>query len=265
MTGNAAGNSLPSIGSSGALRRGQPRPIAAVRRLRVILLEPFQLLRESIQAALSSSEDLEIAVEPSGSPDSLTRLRHPPPDVVLMGADLVEADGVESVRRVVQVFAGVPVVVLAHDASPASLLAAVRAGASGHVLGSLAGTALPSAIRAAAHGWFVIDPVVARRLPEQITPPLPINGWRGPPRVDPSALRSLSRREAEVLQLLAQGMRNKEIAAALHLSLGTVKTHLRHAYRRLGSPDRVSATLAVLGVRSAGPVIQRQADDLKTG
>lgn len=265
MTGNLAESSLPSVGAGGDPGRGRLRPVAPVRRLRVILLEPFQLLRDGIQAALSTCEDLETVLEPSADPDTLTRLRHPPPDVVLVGADLAESGGVESVRRVVQVFAGVPIVVLAHDTSPDSLLAAVRAGASGYVLGSLAGSALPSAIRAAAHGWFVIDPVVIRRLPQQATPQPQLGGWPGPSRIEPKGLDSLSHREAEVLQLLAQGMRNKEIAATLHLSLGTVKTHLRHAYRRLGTPDRVSATLAVLGVRSPWTVVERQVDDLKAG
>lgn len=265
MTGNLAGSSVPSTGSGEVLGRGQPRPIATVQRLRVILLEPFQLLRGGIQAALSNCEDLETVLELSADPASLARLRHPPPDVVLVGADLAEPDGVESLRRVVQVFAGAPVVVLAREASPNSLQAALRAGASGYVLGSLAGAALPSALRAAAYGWFVIDPLVARRLPEQITPQLPFSGWQGRSPTDPRVLHSLSRREAEVLELLAQGMSNREIAAVLRLSLGTVKTHLRHAYRRLGVPDRVTATLAVLGVRSPWPVIQRQVGDLKAG
>ena len=264
MTGNPVGTSAPSIGSGGPLRRGQPRPIATGQRLRVILLEPLQLLRDGIQAALSNCEDLETILELSADPESLARLRHPPPDVVLAGADLGVPEGVESVRRVVQAFAGVPVVVLAHDASPGSLLAAVRAGASGYVLGSLAGAALPSALRAAAYGWFVIDPVVARRFPEQVAPQVPFTGSQGRPLTDPTVLHSLSRREAEVLGLLAQGMSNREIGAVLGVSLGTVKTHLRHAYRRLGTPDRVTATLAVLGVRSPWPVIPRRADDLKT-
>ena len=235
-----------------AMATSQPS-IAAARRLRVLVLEPFELLREGIQGALSGCEDLAVALDVSADGESLARAHRPPPDVVLLGTDPGRTDGLEAIRRVSQAFSGRPVVVLAQDASLDPFLAAVRAGASGYVLRSVRGAALADAVRTTAYGGSVIDPLVARRLVEQIASQPLFAGWRSRALADPSLLNSLSHREAEVLQLLAQGMSNKEIASTLRLSVGTVKTHLRHVFRKLQVADRTSAALAALRPPSPTP------------
>ena len=220
--------------------------IAATRRLRVLVLEPFELLREGIHGALSVYDDLAVALEVSDELESLARGRRPSPDVVLVGADPSRPEGLETIRRASETLAGAPVVVLAVDASLDPFLAAVRAGASGYVLRSVRGAALADAVRVTAYGGSVIDPLVARSLVEQMASQPLLGGFRGPPAADPSVLGSLSQREAEVLHLLSRGMSNKEIASALRLRVGTVKTHLRHIFRKLQVSDRTSAALVAL-------------------
>jgi len=220
--------------------------IASARRLRVLVLEPFELLREGIQGALAACDDLAVALDVSTDAESLARIRRPPPDVVLVGADPLRPEGLETIRQATQAFGGAPVVVLAEDPTLEPFLAAVGAGASGYLLRSVRGAALADAVRTTAYGGSAIDALVARRLVEQMASQPLFGALRGPPVADASVLNSLSHREAEVLQLLARAMSNKEIAAALGLRVGTVKTHLRHVFRKLQVSDRTSAALAAL-------------------
>jgi DNA-binding NarL/FixJ family response regulator len=141
----------------------------------------------------------------------------------------------------------VPLVALAQEPDLENLLTAVRLGARGYLLKSVGGAALAQAIRGMGSGGSVIDPIAARRLLDYVAsqPFLPALRHDVLDRAA-SSLRLLSTREAQVLHSLAQGLSNKEIAAALGLSVGTVKTHLRHIFRKLGVSDRTSAAVAVL-------------------
>jgi DNA-binding NarL/FixJ family response regulator len=150
-------------------------------------------------------------------------------------------------------FPDLRLIALAQEPDLNKFLAAVRLGVCGYLQKSVGGTALAEAIRSTRAGGSVIDPVVARRLLEYLAlqPFLPAS--RGGVLDQASgSLGSLSAREAQVLHSLAQGLSNKEIASALGLSIGTVKTHLRHIFRKMGVPDRTSAVVAVLrsGARS---------------
>jgi DNA-binding NarL/FixJ family response regulator len=165
----------------------------------------------------------------------------------LVDFDSAGAESREFLRRLALNLPGVPLVALAQEPDLEKFLAAVRLGARGYVLKSVGGAALAQAIRGTGSGGSVVDPVVARRLLDYVAsqPFLPALRHDMLDRAAGS-LRSLSTREAQVLHCLAQGLSNKEIAAALGLSVGTVKTHLRHIFRKLGVSDRTSAAVAVL-------------------
>jgi len=222
-------------------------PAARPRRFRVLVVEPLELVREGIHGVLAAEEDMSVlaAADPDGR--SLSRAREFAPDVALVDFDSAGAESREFLRRLALNLPGVPLVALAQEPDLENLMAAVRLGARGYVLKSVGGAALAQAIRGTGGGGSVIDPVVARRLLDYVAsqPFLPALRHDMLGRAAGS-LRLLSTREAQVLHSLAQGLSNKEIAAALGLSVGTVKTHLRHIFRKLGVSDRTSAAVAVL-------------------
>jgi DNA-binding NarL/FixJ family response regulator len=222
-------------------------PAARPRRFRVLVVEPLELVREGIQGVLAAEEDMSVLAAADSNVRSLSPAREFAPDVALVDFDSGGAESREFLRRLALNLPGVPLVALAQEPDLQNLLAAVRLGARGYLLKSVGGTALARAIRGTGSGGSVIDPIVARRLLDYVAsqPILPALRHDVLGRAAGS-LRLLSTREAQVLHSLAQGLSNKEIGTALGLSVGTVKTHLRHIFRKLGVSDRTSAAVAVL-------------------
>jgi DNA-binding NarL/FixJ family response regulator len=222
-------------------------PAARPRRFRVLVVEPLELVREGVHGVLAAEEDMSVLAAADPDVRCLSRAREFAPDVALVGFDSAGAESREFLRRLALGLPEVPLVALAQEPDLENLLAAVRLGARGYVLKSVGATALAQAIRGTGSGGSVIDPIAARRLLDYVAaqPFLPALRHDLLGRAAAS-LRSLSARETQVLHSLAQGLSNKEIAAALGLSVGTVKTHLRHIFRKLGVSDRTSAAVAVL-------------------
>jgi DNA-binding NarL/FixJ family response regulator len=222
-------------------------PAARLQTLRVLVVEPLELVREGIHGVLAAEEDMSVLAAADPDVRSLSQAREFAPDVALVDFDSAGPDSREFLHRLALNLPGVPLVALAQEPDLESLLTAVRLGARGYVLKSVGGVALAQAIRGTSSGGSIVDPVVARRLLDYVAsqPFLPALRDNVLGRAAGS-LRLLSTREAQVLHSLAQGLSNKEIAAALGLSVGTVKTHLRHIFRKLGVSDRTSAAVAVL-------------------
>jgi len=169
------------------------------------------------------------------------------PDVAVVDFDPSGTESREFFRSLATDLPGVPLVALAEEPDLEKFLAAVRLGARGYLLKSVAGNRLAEAIRGTSDGGSVVDPIVARRLLDYVASQPFLPALRGNILARAAgSLGSLSLREEEVLHSLAQGLSNKEIAAALGLSVGTVKTHLRHIFRKIGVSDRTSAALAAL-------------------
>ncbi len=153
------------------------------------------------------------------------------PDVVLMDLRMPGTDGVAATARIRKEKPGTNVLVLTTSDSGADILRAVEAGATGYVLKDAPREELYGAIRAAAEGKPLLAPDVAAHIVERVR-------W-------PSE-ESLSGREVEVLELVARGKGNKEIARSLWISEATVKSHLLHIYDKLGAADRASAVAAAM-------------------
>jgi DNA-binding NarL/FixJ family response regulator len=160
------------------------------------------------------------------------------PDVVLMDVRMPNLDGVEATRRLVEGGSAARIVILTTYDLDECVLAAIRAGASGFLLKDVQPPQLVEAIRVVAAGDALLAPSVTRRLLERFASTLP-NLDSGPP----PALQALTERELEVLQLLASGYSNAELAKRLFLSEATVNTHVSSVLRKLSLRHRVQAVI----------------------
>jgi DNA-binding NarL/FixJ family response regulator len=203
--------------------------------LRVVLADDQEMVRAGLRMLIDFQPDLEVVGEAADgleAVDVVTRLR---PDVVLMDVRMPRCDGIEAARRVLATVPDVAVVVLTTFDEDASLAEALRAGVSGFLLKTAPPEQLLQAIRTVAAGNGLLDPAVTLRV---------IAASAKSPAPDPVAsarLATLTQRETDVLRLVAEGLTNAEIAAALFLGEATVKTYLSRMLAKLDLRDRVQA------------------------
>ena len=203
--------------------------------VRVVLADDQEMVRAGLRMLVDFQPDLEVVGEAADgleAVDVVTRLR---PDVVLMDVRMPRCDGIEAARRVLAAVPDVAVVVLTTFDEDASLAEALRAGVSGFLLKTAPPEQLLHAIRTVAAGNGLLDPAVTLRV---------IAASAKSPAPDPVAsarLATLTQRETDVLRLVADGLSNAEIAAALFLGEATVKTYLSRMLTKLDLRDRVQA------------------------
>ena len=203
--------------------------------VRVVLADDQEMVRAGLRMLIDFQPDLEVVGEAADGLEAVevvTRLR---PDVVLMDVRMPRCDGIEAARRVLATVPDVAVVVLTTFDEDASLAEALRAGASGFLLKTAPPEQLLHAIRTVAAGNGLLDPAVTLRV---------IAASAKSPAPDPGAsarLATLTQRETDVLRLVAEGLTNAEIAAALFLGEATVKTYLSRMLTKLDLRDRVQA------------------------
>lgn len=197
----------------------------------VLIVDDHPIVREGVSAILHTAPDIEVVGE-AGDGAAAIRLAHDlQPDVVLMDLRLPGLDGVEATRRILAERPDTTVVVLTTYETDADILSAIEAGATGYLLKASPMEELLAGVRAAAAGQVALSPQVAAALVQRTR--------------DPASARP-TRRELEVLRLVARGMTNAQIAASLQLSEATVKTHLLRLFEKLGVNDRTRAvTLAI--------------------
>ena len=202
--------------------------------IRIALADDHPVVRAGLRAMLAGNPELEIVGEAGTPDDAVTLASEQAPDVVLMDLQFgTETTGADATRRIRDLPAPPAVLVLTNYDTDGDILGAVEAGASGYLLKDAPPDELIAAIRAAAAGETALAPAIAGRLLARMREPRP----------------TLSRREVEVLQLVADGAANTEIAARLYISDATVKSHLVHIYTKLGVSSR---TAAVAAAREAG-------------
>jgi DNA-binding NarL/FixJ family response regulator len=199
--------------------------------LRVLLVDDHRVVLAGLHAMLDPSPDIEVVGEAEDGAEAVALVRDLEPDVVLMDLRMPGMDGVAATARLRELAPAIPVLVLTTYDTDADIVRALEAGATGYLLKDATREELLDAIRSAAVGRSVLAPTVASRLVARMAAP---------------ARSALSAREIEVLELVARGRTNKEIARALHLSEATVKTHLVHSFSKLGVEDRTEAVTAAL-------------------
>jgi DNA-binding NarL/FixJ family response regulator len=210
--------------------------------IRLMLADDHRMLRQGLRRSLAD-EGFDVVGEASDGEEAVRLAGELLPDVVLMDVSMPELDGVEATRRIRASLPSVRVVMLTMHADQEVLVEAIRAGADGYLVKDCSVDEVAEAVRQAAAGQTSLTPELAasmlvevRRLDE------------GAPDDGEGEDRIVSKREEEVLQLIADGCSTPEVAARLYISQKTVKNHLASIYEKLDARDRTQAVLAAVRI-----------------
>jgi len=196
-------------------------------KARVLLVDDHVVVRQGLKALFADEADIEVIGEASNGREALEFLENRTPDVVLMDISMPGLNGIEATRQIQQRYPGVKVVVLSMHANEEYVFQVLQAGASGYVLKQSDSLEVVSAIRAAVAGGSFLSPPISRTVIEDYLRRAQARG-RG------SDAEQLTSREREVLQLLAEGKSNRDIADELSISIKTVETHRANMMTKLG-------------------------------
>jgi DNA-binding NarL/FixJ family response regulator len=196
--------------------------------IRVLLVDDHPVVRSGLAGLLGGEPDIEVVGEASDGREGVDRAAELDPDVVLMDLRMPVMDGVDATARIVAT-QGSRVLVLTTYDTDADILRAVEAGATGYLLKDAPRDELVEAVRAASRGETVLAPPLAAKLMRQVR-----------------SNDQLTPRELEVLSLVSRGMSNGDIAKELFIGEATVKTHLLHAFDKLGVSDRTAAVTTAM-------------------
>jgi DNA-binding NarL/FixJ family response regulator len=206
--------------------------------IRVLIADDQALVRGGFRMILDAQSDIEVCAEAGDGREALRAAEETRPDVVLMDIRMPELDGIEATRHLLSAPGSPPrVLVLTTFDLDEYVYEAMRAGASGFMLKDVDPPELARAVRVVNAGEALLAPAITRRLIEQFTK-RPSPGSGAPPELD-----ELTPREVEVLELVARGMSNSEIAETLFLSPATAKTHVARILGKLDLRDRVQAVV----------------------
>jgi DNA-binding NarL/FixJ family response regulator len=206
--------------------------------LRVIVADDQRVVREGLTLMLGLIDGIEPVGAAADGEEALAMVAAERPDVVLMDLRMPRLDGIEATRRLAETHPGIGVVALTTYADDETIVAALQAGARGYLTKDAGAEQIRSAVERVAAGEAAIDPAVQRQL---------IAAVRREPEPAPSSTDcdelpdGLTPREAEVLELIAAGLSNGEIADRLVVSAATVKSHVNHLFAKIGARDRAQA------------------------
>ena len=224
-------------------RRGGPDRRGTGEVTRILIVDDHALFRVGIANILSREPDLEVVGEADDSRSAVDRALETSPDIVLMDLSLPPPGGIETTQRIKRELAGAGIIVLAVNEDEDALFDAIKAGAAAFILKDVGPDDLVTIIRRVAVGEFLINdkvfakPAVASRVLKEFRE-LAVYGQEAAPIFAP-----LSPREVEILDNIAQGMTNKQVAYALSISEQTVKNHMSSILRKLSVNDRTQAVV----------------------
>jgi DNA-binding NarL/FixJ family response regulator len=204
--------------------------------IRVLIADDQRVVREGLTMLLGLIAGIEVIGTASDGIEAVDRAQNERPDVVLMDLRMPEIDGAEATRRIRATLPDTQVLVLTTYADDESLFPALEAGARGYLTKDASAEEVEAAIKAVAEGKTHLDPAVQQRLVTAV-----LHTQAAPGSESDALPDGLTPREAEVLKLIAAGLSNAEIAAALVLSNATVKTHVNHIFAKTGARDRAQA------------------------
>lgn len=209
------------------------------RPIRVFLLDDHELVRRGLTDLISTTRDITVVGEAGTAGDALRRIPAAAPDVALLDARLPDGSGIDVCRDLRSAHPEVRCLILTSYDDDEALFAAVMAGASGYLLKQIGGSSLIDGIRHVAAGRSLLDPAVTTKLMDRL---------RAPVKEDP-LVASLTPREREILDLIADGLTNREIGERLYLAEKTVKNYVSGMLAKLGMQRRTQAAVYGSGLR----------------
>jgi DNA-binding NarL/FixJ family response regulator len=214
----------------------EPDGARAARPLRVVVADDQRVVREGLTLMLGLIDGIEPVGAAADGEEALAMVAAERPDVVLMDLRMPRLDGIEATRRLARTHPEVGVVALTTYADDETVVGALQAGARGYLTKDAGAEQIQSAVERVAAGEAAIDPAVQRQLLTAV------QQGEIPPRPEDEELPDgLTPREAEVLELIAAGLSNGEIAERLVVSNATVKSHVNHLFAKIGARDRAQA------------------------
>ncbi|WP_406270876.1 response regulator transcription factor [Actinacidiphila glaucinigra] len=213
--------------------------------IRVFLVDDHEVVRRGLHDLLDAEPDIEVAGEAGTVDHALARAPALRPDVAILDVRLPDGDGIGVCRELRSRMPGLACLMLTSFDDDDALLDAIMAGAAGYVLKQIKGSDLVSAVRTVASGQSMLDPATTARLMNSL------REQEQPPEPQDEALAGLTPREREILELIGEGLTNRQIGQRLFLSEKTVKNHISRMLGKLGVERRIQA--AVLATRQRTP------------
>jgi DNA-binding NarL/FixJ family response regulator len=210
--------------------------------IRVLLADDQTVVREGLGMLVGLLEGIELVATAGDGEEALALAAQHNPDVVLMDLRMPRMDGIEAIRRLAA--RGTSAIALTTYADDASVLGALRAGARGYLTKDAGAEEIRAAVEAVARGEAALDPAIQHHVLAAVSVP-------GEPAA-PETPDDLTPREVEVLQLIAAGLTNTEIADRLVVSNATVKSHVNHIFAKIGARDRAQAVVYAFANGLAG-------------
>jgi DNA-binding NarL/FixJ family response regulator len=212
--------------------------------IKILLVDDQTLIRQGIRLLLEIESDLRVVGQAGNGREALEQVERSRPDVVLMDVRMPEMDGVAATREITQRFPEVKVIILTTFEDDETVFEGLKAGARGYLLKDISSEAMAAAVRKVAAGEALIEPRLTRKVLAEFS--RMASAGQTPaaaPATDQVLPVPLTEREQDVLQALAHGMSNREIAEQLVITEGTVKNHVSSLIDKLGVRDRTQAVL----------------------
>jgi two-component system response regulator NreC len=197
---------------------------------RILIADDHFIVRAGLRALLKSEPEFELVGEANGGHEALDLVQRTRPDVLILDLSMPDLDGIAITRKLKPEFPALRILILTLHEDQALLKGAIKAGASGYILKRAVEAELIAAIHAILRGDLYLDPALTRSLLDEPDPPA---------RPPSASIKSLTPRETEVLQLLAEGYTNRQIGERLSLSVRTVEGHRSNLSDKLGLRSRV--------------------------